>query len=120
MTKEQVSAPVYNQFTRPRTPELLDVILTMHSSAPAVRKLYDEIQANPNMCHVPKGGNSLWFKYEGQRRRIAIRAIVYYLHKGTTPIFSACTCGNKGCVNPEHQQEQSSFEVDVMSPKEAV
>lgn len=105
-----------NQFLKRLTPEEIDLALNTHYRAEEIRELHRMCVENPNLCWLPTGDKSIWKRYAGKRTRLSIRAMVYYLEYGTTPVFGICNCRNTGCVNPFHQTvyqvEQSKEDVD--------
>ena len=66
--------------------------------------LADAVMHQPNLCRVPDFGEFVYIRYGNKNYKIATRSLVYFLLKGSAPpVFGPCSCKNKGCVAPDHQ-----------------
>jgi hypothetical protein len=68
-----------------------------------VLDLVRAVTEQPTLCRLPEYGDYVYLRAGNKQHKIAVRSLVYYAINNTLPVFGPCTCKNRGCVTPAHQ-----------------
>lgn len=92
-----------NQFSNPTPLEAYEVYMTKGLHRLKVSAIANRLKKAPNICFVVDRRPFVWMRHENKRYALSTRNLIYYILHGTVPKMGVVTCGNKGCVNPNHQ-----------------
>lgn len=81
---------------------MCEILLSRPHHSVKINILAEKFRHHPDMCYT-QPQQRMETLHMNKRIRATIRQLLYLRVKGKTALFGPCTCGTRGCLNPNHQ-----------------